>query len=638
MRTSLILIFVSLLLLLPLLSAAEIVLPDDRLAVLNAITEGGAKGDGIADDTAALQQAIEACCTGRTRFLYLPVGTYRITRSLVFRPKADGNEGSMMSPWIYGQDRERTIIRLADGAAGFGDPAKRQAAIRGMSRPDGAKMNADFFDRTLVNFTIDTGRNPGAVGILFYSNNTGLMHEVTVRGDGPIGIDLGTNDQNGPLLIQDVSITGFATGIRTGHILNSQTLSRVAIRARAVGLEAVGQVLAVEGLDIQDTPLPVVCGENTVLSLTDCRFKAPSSATGGANSPAITLGKSTLYLQRLDTTGYRVMVAGAEHGPAGPKVAEWSSTAPIALSAGSPAQGLGLTPVREPDVPFPTKADQWVCANDFGAAFGDEEDDGPAIQRAVDAAAAKGAKAVYLRGADRGDPNWYWLKSDVKIHGSVERIMGFGFARILGGDHASANYPENLGKWVVADDPAGAKVVMIQHLKVFSPWPSMGFENRSPTRTLVLRSLEGTAIARPGCRIFVTNLAGFAQVERGATRYARQCNTENLVTGGAGCNVLNDGGSVWILGLKTEGRGTKLTTRNGGRSEVVGAFNYNTQGVIDDIPFFKVDDAALSVSGYREVNWGGQWWRVTVQATQAGVESRQPLAAWQTWALLRTGK
>jgi len=28
-------------------------------------------------------------------------------------------------------------------------------------------MNADFFDRTLINLTLNTGDNPGAVGIEF---------------------------------------------------------------------------------------------------------------------------------------------------------------------------------------------------------------------------------------------------------------------------------------------------------------------------------------------------------------------------------------------------------------------------------------------------------------------------------------
>lgn len=48
--------------------AAEVVFPDDPQAVLDVKKEGGAIGDGVADDTAALQNAIEACTTGQICF------------------------------------------------------------------------------------------------------------------------------------------------------------------------------------------------------------------------------------------------------------------------------------------------------------------------------------------------------------------------------------------------------------------------------------------------------------------------------------------------------------------------------------------------------------------------------------------
>ncbi len=619
--------------------AAEVVFPDDPQAVLDVKKEGGAIGDGVADDTAALQNAIEACSTGQTRFIYLPKGIYRITRSLVFRPKgSDGKEGSMVGPWLYGQERDGTIIRLADGAEGFADASHPCAAIRSLSRADGAQMNADFFDRTIVNLTIDSGKNPGAVGIAFYSNNTGLMQDVVVKGSGAIGIDLGTHDQNGPLLIQDVAISGFATGLRSGSVLNSQTLSRVSIRAREVGLQHKGQVLTAEALDIRDTPLPIDSSDNGVLSLVDCTLTAPPAAAGAVAGPAMTFNKATVYVQRLTTAGFPVAIAGGAQPLTGPKVAEFVSSPAIVLGSGKPT-GLGLKIEPEPKVPFPQSASQWICANDFGAAYGDEEDDAPAIQKAVDAAAAKGAKAVYLRGARGGDPNWYWMKSNVRIHGSVERVMGFGFTRILAGSTKEQNFPENLGKWVLDDDAAGASTVIIQHLKVFSNWPSMGFEARSTKRTLVLRSLEGTIIARPGSRVFASNVAGLASLEKGAHLWARQWNTEGHVEGGAHTNTLNTGGTAWILGMKTEHHGTKLATLAGGRSEVLGVHNYNTSGVPDDTPFFLVDQgAALSCSGYREICFVGGWWKVPVLARIAGKEYRQPLAEWCTWGLLRSGE
>jgi len=616
--------------------AREIVFPADPRAVIDVKRDCGAKGDGIADDTQAIQSAIER--TGgkdHSRTIYIPAGVYRITGTLILKPPGPGKEGSMVGPWIYGQDRDRTIIRLADGADGFGDPQKPREAIRGVSRPDGARMNADFFDRTIVNLTIDTGSNAGAVGIKFYSNNTGIMRDVLIRGAGVCGIDLGFNDQNGPHLIQDVEIDGFAVGIRTGHGINSQTLSRITVRnARQTGLFHRGQVLAVEALNVVGSPL-AVDSSGGVLTLIDSTFSAPPGTSG----PAIRLDKGHMYAARVKTTGYSSAVASTTPAGnlAGPDIAEYCSHPAETLGPAAVKSGLLLTPPREPDVPLPVAADQWVCANDFGAKAGDEDDDAPAFQKAVDAAAAKGASTVYILGGKGGDPNWYWMKQNVRVHGSVQRIIGFGFVRILGGSTREAAYPENLAKFVVEDDPQGPKTVVFEHLHVFSPWPSFAVEARSRTRTVFCRSYGATVIARQGATVFMTNCVGHAYQERGSTVWARQWNTE----GGpekVRVNTRNDGGQLWILGMKTEAKSIKVATLNGGRTEILGVLNYNTTGVKDDEPFFRVENGVMSVAGYREVCFVGAWWKVPVLAIFDGQEHRQPSRPWQTWSLLRAGR
>jgi len=611
----------------------EIVLPADARAVVDVRRECGAKGDGLADDTDALQSGIER--SARAAILYLPHGTYRITRPLVFKKTGKGDEGSMVGPWLYGQSREKTIIRLADRAAGFDDRAKPREAVRGQSRPDGARMNADFFDRTIVHLTIDTGRNRGAIGIKFYSNNTGLMKDVLIRGDGACGLDLGFNDQNGPLLVQDVEIDGFAVGVRTDHILNAQTLSRVTIRnASETGLLHRGQVMACEALRVIGAPVAIDSGGNGVLTLVDCRLEAPPGVSG----PAVRLTKGHLYASRLTTSGYGSAIASDSPGgdAGGPEVAEYNSHPPISLGDRSPAAGLRLTPAREPDVPFSTQAEDWVCANDFGAKIGDDDDDAQAFQKAIDGAARKGAHAVYLLPSKGGDPNWYIMKGDVRVHGSVRRIMGLGLVRILGGDCSHPSYPENLAKFVVDDDPAGPDTVVFQNLQVFAPQPAFGIEARSPRRVVVCSSTGGTVIARPRTTVFMTNCVGHCFQETGSTVWARQWNTER---GPArlGINTRNDGGQLWILGMKTEAKSTKVATLGGGRTEILGVHNYNTSGVDDDTAFFSVRDGVLSVAGYREICFGGAWWKVTALAVLGGQEYRQGSQPWQTWSLLRAG-
>lgn len=617
-------------------SAPAWVFPDDPRAVIDARRDCGAKGDGVADDSDALQSAIErASGADHSRVIFLPAGTYRVTRTLVLRPAGkDGKEGSMVGPWIWGAGRTATVFRLADDAEGFGDPAAPRELIRGVSRPDGAKMNADFFDRTIVGLTVDTGDNRGAVGLKFYSNNTGILRDVLIRGKGVCGLDLGFNDQNGPLLIQDVEIDGFANGISVGRIINSQTLSRVTVRNADIGLRHEGQMLAVEALNTVGVRLPVQVEPRAVLALVDCRFERDSGV-----GPAVVVQGGHAYVQRLVTRGYAPAIAApADSGGdvAGPEVKEFATMVPLTLGADSPSTALGLRPPREPVVPYPARSDDWVCVNDFGAIAGDKQDDAPAFQAAIDAAARRGASHVYVLGGKRGDPNWYLLQKDVMVTGSVQRVMGFGHVRILGGSSKEPNYPENLAKFVVAVDPKAPRTVMFEHLQVFAPWPSFGIEARDPGRTVVCRSTGGTPIIRRGATAFLSNCVGHLYQEPGSTVWARQWNTEGGPEAVA-INTRNDGGQLWILGMKTEAKSTKVATLNGGRTELLGVLNYNTSGVKDETPFFLVRDAAMSVAAYREVCFSGAWWPATVRAELGGKVETLPPKPWQTWALMRGG-
>jgi len=75
----------------------------------NARSRFGAAGDGVADDSTALQTALDALASGRKfAVLFLPAGTYRITRTLSLISALDVR--------IVGADPETTTIAWA------GDP------------------------------------------------------------------------------------------------------------------------------------------------------------------------------------------------------------------------------------------------------------------------------------------------------------------------------------------------------------------------------------------------------------------------------------------------------------------------------------------------------------------------------------
>ena len=88
--------------------AESIVFPDDA-GVVNVKTKYGAKGDGVTDDTAAIQKAIDEV-KGIPDTLYFPDGTYLISDSVgIFNGKAHSRDRFLT---YQGQSEAGTVIKL----------------------------------------------------------------------------------------------------------------------------------------------------------------------------------------------------------------------------------------------------------------------------------------------------------------------------------------------------------------------------------------------------------------------------------------------------------------------------------------------------------------------------------------------
>lgn len=557
--------------------------PKDE-SVLDAKRDFGAKGDGVADDTNALQAAIEASCghrdndprRGKTNLLFLPNGTYRVTKTLVVR--------HALGPWIAGESRDGVVIKLDDGVTGV------LAVIRTHPNDEGP-TSADWFMRNLRHFTVDVGNNPDVDGIRYYATNSGCLQDVRVIGRGKVGVNAGFLGQSGPNLVQDVEIEGFETGLLSQWIWG-QTLSRVRIRnCHKVGLAVNANVVAAEDLVVENTPLAVeVSYPNDwyhwggILSLVGARLTTENSA-----GPAIS-NTAGLYARNVTTRGYQKAIASrTERGDVNEdRVDEYLSFTGKKLFPESPERSLQLPIEREPVVAWESDPKKWFCLDEAGVVAGDNADDSEALQKALNQAAAKRCTVAYFRGCGGPEPNWFNLSRPVHVPAPIRLVLGLGWARLIGAEE---------GGFVV--DDRSAPIVKFQNIDSFGGSP-IRLTNAAKRNTMVVESCGVSIIGDGGGKIFATDCpAGLHLKRAGQSCWARQLNPEGNSDDGL---VQNDGGDLWALGVKHEGRGVRFATRKGGRTEVFGLFNYGGYPDEDDLrPLFVIENASFTVAGLREI-------------------------------------
>ncbi len=525
-----------------------------------------AKGDGVADDTAAIQQAL-LDTMGHHKIVYLPNGTYKVTKPIRWANQDSKKKNAYGFNWLQGQSTAKTVLRLADNT--FTDAAKPEPIMW-----CGGFGSADWFHNFIQNVTFDTGKgNPGAVGLQFYSNNTGGVRDVAVvsgDGKGAIGLDLGHRDMNGPLLVRNVSVAGFETGIRCAASVNSQTFERITLTGQTkVGFANLGQCVSVRGMKVEGPVAAVQADSFTVLL--DCQF----TGTGAAKElPAIKVGKAPFFSRNVTATGYQSAVAEPDDKSSVP------GAMPAEFSVGkamnpfdSPVKSLGLPAKETPDVTWDDPKG-WALASNFGADPTGGKDSADGIQKAIDS----GATTVFI-------PGFSQISKPILVRGKVRRIIG------------SGGWVDYFGKTkpnFIFED-GDAKAVSIEHFADVN-----GGIEVNTTRTVVFRSLgvKKVTFTKPAEAFFEDVVTNGLTVIRGQSVWARQLNIEN-----EGTHLTNDGGTLWVLGYKTERGGTLLHTKAGGKSEIFGNYSYTTTaGKL--APMFRTEDASV-FAFFNEVCYSG---------------------------------
>jgi hypothetical protein len=565
--------------------------------------------DGL-DDTAAINQILTAVGNNSGKTIYFPDGVYHISGTI---QPALGSFTQVKRTKFQGQSRDGTIFRLASGT--FTNAASPQPVID-FNR--GATV-AQAFANYLSDFTIDVlPNNAGAIGISFYSNNSGAMRniKVTAAGTGATGVRLDF-PENGPLLVKDLQVDGFAVGVKATDHINSQVLESIVLNNQTTygiqnGSASGGRAaLSIHNLTSTSGVTPY-----------HARYEDPdpnsyiinatlTGTTGASTATAVNTG-GPAFVRGLTTTGYSKAydlkwdspVQSGGNGTNIEKSAYGSGqTSGYKTLNATPATSLNLPMNLSPSV-------AWGSTTDWAAAINVTGDDTASIQDAID---NSGKKTIYL-------PFGGWqVSGTLRLRAGVERLILMGGSISGGGtiqiDSGTASTVEL--RYIYESDDSGLRLV------------------QNSSRTLVVKDsyidLYSNTTAGTG-DVYFENFVGEQMSIKNQKVWAKQLNLEMRTNDelGIGSYIKNDGGTLAILGLKTENRLaaplTFIETLNGGSTEVIGGLNYYNAGTYaSNTPAYKVVNANFGLALPKQYNPSGtRAPSILVQELADGVS--------QTWA------
>jgi hypothetical protein len=569
--------------------AESIVFPEDS-GVVDVKAKYGAKGDGVTDDTAAIQKAIDEV-KGIPDTLYFPNGTYLISNSVgIFGGKAHSRDRFLT---YQGQSEAGTVIKLKDNCPGFGDPAKPKIVF---SVYEG-QGTGDVMHSYVRNLTVDVGAgNPGAVGLRFMSNNSGAMDRVTIRSSDPkkagkLGLDL-TQGQVGPFLIQRVTVLGFDTGAEVAHTF-SVVLEHLTLKDQnVVGFFNSDGRTTLRGLKSVNR-VPAVRNKWMDLTLIEAELSG-----GAPENTAIVNEKAWLFVRDVKQNGYGHLLQDASGKILdGASLDEWYDGKANTLFPGEP-KTLRL-PIKEtPEVPWETDLSKWVKVPWTKAG----EDVGEALQNAIDQAAKDGKTTIYFPRRPR-TYDYPKFARPIRVHGSVNRILGM--SNIV--DISDAGGALKDGAAVFTFEDLTSPAVVVERFFLLGGWKCPRslpmFENKSGKAVVVRNVGHGGLHKKPstGGEWFIEDVPAIGlRLGPGEKCWARQYNPESPEP-----NMIEvDGGQLWVLGLKTEGRARHIVARNGAKVELLGGVSYQSwdKQPIDPPMFTVVDSEASFTFGFYHWN------------------------------------
>jgi len=388
-------------------------------------------GDGKADDTAAIQSAIDtAAKSGAGGIVWLPAGRYRISRSLLVPPAVR----------LFGVGATRPVLVLGDRTPGFDKGVVTMVIFTGDDQyatgpvpvpvpsalplsPDVRDANSGTFYSALSNIDFEIGQgNPAAAAVRFrMAQHAFLSHIDFHLGSGFAGIYQAGNEA------EDLHFYGGRYGIVTEKTSPAWQFTLIdstfegqrdaAIREHEVDLTLINAT-------IRNTPtgIDIDRGYSDSLWGKDVRFEHVSKAAvviSNENSPFTQIGFDNAVaadvpvFARFRESGKTLKAPGAAYRVS-------------AFNYGLKIDGLGqmghfdanfqaaalasLPPPAAPILPALPPVDQWADVRSLGIAGDGQTDDTAALQRAIDT-----HRVVYL-------PMGHYLVSDT-LHLRADTVL-----------------------------------------------------------------------------------------------------------------------------------------------------------------------------------------------------------------------
>jgi hypothetical protein len=389
---------------------------DDKAAVYLTKDRFGVVGDGVADDTDALQKAVDAVAdTVHQGILFVPEGRYRLSHTVFIWP----------SVRVIGYGQHRPEFILGNQTAGYGsDPAYmivftggRTGERRrgGMQPPANAPRraptpflgsvpptlnvvdaNPGTFYSAMSNIDFDLGEgNPGAIGIRFHvAQHCFLTHMTFHIHSGLAALqDIGNE-------AEDLTFLGGQYGIITGRpspgwqftLLDStfDGQSKAAIKEHEAGLALVGDSFRnlptaieiepkyIEELWLQHSRLENISGPAIVISAENSRLTEINIED--------TVAKNVPIFAKLRESGKTFSGPGAlyriDHFTHGLTFTSPAAEGKIADTVAT--SKLTAMPAMYRVIPSLPAQTGWANARDLGVSGDGKTDDTAALQKALD--------------------------------------------------------------------------------------------------------------------------------------------------------------------------------------------------------------------------------------------------------------